>query len=91
MKIKVFKTKEERLKLFQWHKKFAWFPVIIDGYVVWLQDVWTKKDTSFWDVINLYAEEDPRPTEEAASKVFRERVSIKAKRVPKPKTLLLNE
>lgn len=47
-----WRTKSLRLKqsdVRNWHRKFLWEPVIIDGYYVWLQFVCRRYVTPYGD------------------------------------------
>lgn len=52
MRIKVWSTQSERQALFEWHRWFAWHPVVIDGSVVWLERIERQRysdwNTCFW-------------------------------------------
>lgn len=49
MKLKVFLSRKERHeKFYTWHKWFAWHPVIIDGVIVWFEEIEREKFINTW-------------------------------------------
>lgn len=62
MKIKLETYNQKRERLSKWHKRFAFFPVILDGGIIWLSYYWRREVKYFFDYYFEYSLEDKNET-----------------------------
>lgn len=42
-------SKKRYIASFQWHLWFAWHPVILENEIVWLEKIWRRRQTSWYE------------------------------------------